>query len=937
MRLTGITAAFVVHEVRTQWRSLRFRVLAAACVLAGGFPAALIYARHQSARITVGSATYAAEVFDLLPVLTAVVALLISIDAVTREQDEGSWSTASLAGMSSAGYLLRRWLALQAVLLPLTAVPVAVAGVAAAAALGPANLRAGPLLGPWLMHVVPIALAFSALGLGLGTIAGGMINAFLLGGVVLGLVPLLVNAALGRFGIRLGGDWLQIPEFAMAIKRITTPYVPADPWTIFFPLEMSESPWDWRVAAEQYLPLAALPVALAAATLGLAVRHLRRTRPDVRPLRIGPDHSLRNFLLIVARLRERYTSDPRPSRADLVALGTALLIALAGVALLAERAEHYQRLGTVRFAMETAGKPDPTPTGVMPGRWRLEGVLGPGREVALTVTAEMRNLGTSPQGHLAFTLNPHVRVEAAAAGEGTLELSRVWDRLGVDVSPPIPPGGARELRFRLRGEPAEDRFFSARAAYWGFHKTFGDHLHARFWRDLADLSKGYQVPALSPRRIELQAADLTPVPRYQTWKLYADEENPNILRMPQEVFFPAADLSLDLAAPPGVLVADSCGGLVSPGHPGSPGSPGRLRSHCRLAVSDLTVAGGHYRELPRASATGATVAVLPFHAALGELHLGFLAQGISRLDEAWPGLGDLRQTVVLEWPSDEAFGLDAANVAYMNRWADPGRAHISVQGELVRMTEMDLIRTETLKPDTLVAELVAGRLARRRPAKPDDALLVRMLLRSLVLQRLGIMPDGGAAVMGVRTGTEALLSIPPPESSYSLNYWNNRFPALVTALRYRMGEEALRGAIEDVLSRTSNEPLTREELYAAIEKRSEVPVDRMIQDFLVQGYLPQPILDGVELHHSGGAEGGWRVTGRMRNRTQGEALCKVVLNTDLGRLETTVRADHDQAGDFSFSTPRRPQAVLLDPDRECHRLIPSAGARDRVFFDGAER
>jgi hypothetical protein len=194
-----------------------------------------------------------------------------------------------------------------------------------------------------------------------------------------------------------------------------------------------------------------------------------------------------------------------------------------------------------------------------------------------------------------------------------------------------------------------------------------------------------------------------------------------------------------------------------------------------------------------------------------------------------------------------------------------------------------------------------------------------------------VVPDGGAAVMGVRTGMEAMVMIKPPRVSYSMLYWNSRFPALVTALRYRMGEEALRGALDDVLSRTGAQPLTREELYAAIEKRSEVPIGRMIKDFLVEGYLPEPILDGVEFHH---AEGGWRVTGRMRNRSKGETLCKVVLTTDLGRLETTVRADGDQPGDFTFSTPRRPQAVLLDPDRECHRLIPNAGARDRVFFDG---
>lgn len=922
-----VIAAFAVHEIRTQWRSLRFRVLAAAYVLAGGFPAALIYARHQSARITVGSATYAAEVFFLLPVLTAVVALLISVDAVTREQDEGSWSTASLAGMSSAGYLLRRWLALQAVLLPLTVVPVAIAGIAAAAALGPGAVNWGPLLGPWLMHVVPVALAISALGLGLGTIAGGMINAFLLGGVVLWLVPELINSGLAHFGIRLGGDWLEIGWFANAVQRITTPYNPEAPWAHFFPLEMSEFPWDWRVASEQYLSLAAMPVALAAATLGFAVRHLRRTRPDVKPLHIRPDHPLRTFLLTVARLRERYTSDPRPSRADLLALGLALLVAMGALALLVERAGHFQHLGEARFVTETEEKPDPTPSDVVPGRWRLEGLLGPGREIALRVTAEMRNQGAAPRAHLAFMLNPHVQVEAATAGEGTLTVSRHWDRLAVDVSPPIPPGGARELRLRLRGEPGEDQLFLGNIEYWGFHKVFGDHLHARFGRDLADLSKGYRVPAISPRRIDLKATDLTPVPRYQSWKLVADEEMPRLFRVPEEVFFPSADLTLSLGVPPGVLVADACGGLVHPG------LSGRLASHCRLPLAELAVAGGQYQELPHPAGgeTDATVAVLPLHAALGELHLGFLAHGTSRLDEAWPGLGDLRRTVVLEWPDRETFSLDGGAAASMRRWEDPGRSRIAVQGELVRMTESDLIRTEALKPDALVAELVAGRLAHRRPVAADDALLVRMLLRNLVLQRLGVVPEGGAAVLGVRTGMEAMVSIKPPASSYSLNYWNNRFPALVTTLRYRMGEEALRGAVEDVLSRTGNKPLTREELYAAIEKRSEAPIGRMIQDFLVEGYLPQPILDDVEFRH---AEGGWRVTGRMRNRTQGEAVCKIVLTTDLGRLETIVRADPQQPGDFSFSTPRRPQSVLLDPDRECHRLIPNAGVRDRVFFDG---
>ena len=118
-----LAAAFAAHEMRTQARSLRFRVLGTAYVLAGSTPAALCYLYRSGPGNTLGAATYAAETMAVLPALTAVLAFLLSLDGILREQEERSWSTVSLAGMSSAGYLLRRWLALQAVLVPLTALP----------------------------------------------------------------------------------------------------------------------------------------------------------------------------------------------------------------------------------------------------------------------------------------------------------------------------------------------------------------------------------------------------------------------------------------------------------------------------------------------------------------------------------------------------------------------------------------------------------------------------------------------------------------------------------------------------------------------------------------------------------------------------------------------------------------------------------------------
>ena len=924
--VAAVTAAFAAHELRTQARSLRFRVLATLYVLAGSAPAVLAYVRRLDVRVTIGGATYAGEVAAVVPALTALFVFLVSLDAIQREREERSWSTVALSGMSSSGYLLRRWLALQAVVLPLTAVPFLAAAIAALAAgvgSGPGAVTPGPLVIPWLLHVVPVALATSALAVGAGTIAGGTANGFLVAGLALVVVPPLANEILGRFGFRFAPPlaWIGVQGLFSSVRRMAALLPGEDSiWTFSFPLEVSESPYDAGVAGAQYLAWAAVPVALAAAVLGAAVLFLRRTRPDVRPLRIPPGHPLRTFLATLARLRERYTPDPLPARADLLALALALLVTAGASALILGRARHFETLAGTRFEAEESGGPAPMPDDVLPGRWRIEGRIGDlggrgGREVAVTVAAEMRNSGREPRAHLAFELNPFLEIVEAGTGEGRLTLHRTWDRVTVDLSSPIPPGGTRELRFRLAGEPGQVSFNLPADRGGSFYKRFYGHRHARFRRELTDLSFSYQVPALSARRIDLPAAGLTPVPRYQPWKLNKSKE------VPAETFLPPADVSLSLAVPPDLFLADACGGTAR---------GGRLESRCRLPLEDLMVAGGRYQPLASPPG-GATVAVYPFHKAQGELHLGFLAHGTRKLEEAWPGLGNLRRTVVLEWPESYVHELDTSQYVWSRRWDGPyDHQWVRARGDLVLLSETDLIRAKPFDPDSLVAELVGGRLSRRRPVAPKDAQLFRHLFRNLALQRLGLGGDSGATVTGLRPSEEAFVQIPPPAEGY-WEYWGSRFPALVAALRMRMGEEPLRRAIDELLARKSAHPVNRDELYALLKERSEAPLDRMIQDFFVEGLLPDPALDGVTLNRT---PSGWTVTGKMVNRGKGEALCKIVLTTDLGPVETLARAGTGEAGAFTLTTAHRPQSVWLDPDRECHRLVRTVSFADRFYFEG---
>jgi hypothetical protein len=911
-----VTAAFVVHELRTQARSLRFRVLAAAYVLAGSAPAAISFARRGQFGLLYGGATYLAETTAFLPLLTAVLAAVLSLDGVTREQSEGAWSTVSLTEIAGAGYLFRRWLALLAVLLPVTAVPLlAVFGFtfAAGTPVSPEALAAA-----WLARIVPLAVAVSGLSLALGTIGGGAVNAFLLLAAAMWLAPVLLNSLLGRFDLRVGSplDGLSLDGMGWGMFRLGTRLDSYDEGRfLLYPYPVSEAGFDLGVAAEQLLTPMALGLAWGAAALGVGTLYLRRTRPDLRPWRIPPKHPLRTFLATLSRLRERAVPDPAPAPADRLGAALGLLAAAGLLALVLTRAERYTALALTRYHAEESGGPKPTSPAVVPGRWRIAGRLGPGSEVDLAVTAELRNTGSTPERHLAFELDPHLTL-GVTAGRGKAAIARTWDRLSVDLDPPILPGERRELSFRLSGRPAEV-VFPLRDGGYGFFDSMSRHVHARFARDLLNLTRSYAVPAISGLRVDLGAPDLTPVPRYRPWTRIGDNQ------VPEETLTPLADVELSLAAGPGLFLAESCGSLFRRQGDGS-----RAEVRCRQPVGEIAVAGGRYEVL--GDSGGATVAVFPTHRRQGEMHLGFLARSAQMVEQAWPGFGSLGNPVVFEWPDPDAHDLSAARIAWTRRYADPP-PQISVRGSLVFIHEMMLIGGKPVPPEGLVAELVTARLSRRRAFAPEDQIFFRELFYRLALRRLGAGKDGGAVIGPFGLDTAALVSIPPPDTRYH-PYWFQRFPALVAALEIRTGEATLRRAIDDLLARGSERPLSRNDLFELLKARSEAPVDRMIRDFFVDGSLPEPVLADVRFQKVGGL---WRATGKMKNQGYGEALCRVVLATDLTPAETVVSAGRNEAAAFTLESPYRPQAVLLDPDRQCHRVIPRGRIpMDRVNFRG---
>jgi hypothetical protein len=927
----SLTAAFVAHELRIQSRSLRFRVAVGAYVLLGAAPALVVHLRRPGLAFTVGPATYLGEVMTFLPQLTALFAALLALDGITREQQEGAWTTLSLSGISNAGYLLRRWIGLLAVILPWTALPILAAAGIAGFGTGGQGLQVMdplPFLAAWLLHIAPLAAVVATLSLSLGTIAGGLVGAALLLQAALMGVAFVTGPLLFRLGYALREPffWLDFRIARLGFHRLAGRYDSA--MGRAYPVPSSEAGVDLPSLAEQHLAQSLFLGGLAAAALALAVLFLGRTRPDVRPWRIRPDHPFRTYLRLLVKAWQRGRPDPRPARRDLLACAAALLVAAGAAGLFLARSAEYRSLARQRYEAGMAGG-EGTPGSLLPGRWRVAGHLGPHGKVDVRVSAELRNTGAEPIRRAAFQINPELRVTADSP------LKQTWDRLEVTLDPPLPPGGRRELRFHVTGRPAE-LILNIPEFEGGFFPTFRRQLKARFAHDLSELSLSYRFPGLARSRVALHAADLSPVPRYQSWDLQGDT-------VPEDAFLPAADLEVSLAAEPGLFLADACGGMRS----GPSGLSGRLESRCRLAVAEMMVAGGPHRLLDLRDGAGnrtagTAVALFPAHTGAGgpgEIHLAFLHSGARMLEEAWPGLADLRQAVVLEWPHRAVHNRLAHHYGFFNRWEET--SFVQVQGNLVFLDESRLVWSNPLQPEYLVSEMATARLMRRRPLRPEDAVRFQRFFRTLATQRLGLGPPGRAVVGPLRPGSENFIRIPPPDTPYH-NYWRERFPAVLAALEARVGAEALRLAVDEFLAGSGagagagTGPASFQEMLDLVARRSEdeASTRRLLQDLFVDGFLPEPVLDGVEFRAAAG--GGWRVTGRMTNRGDGEALCRVVLTTDLGAVETVVRADKGESTPFALSSRHRPQAVLLDPDQQCHRLVRNGVPRDRVYFQGGQ-
>lgn len=902
--------AILRQEWRLQWRSTRFRLGVVVYVLMACSPALVtFFAVRKNLDILIGGNSYLGQLLLAQPFATALLAILISGNGSSREAVAELWIPLASARTSSLAYLLRRWLSQQAILFPVTLLPLSIAWTLAFAA-GHPILNLGPALVHWAMMVLPVAWVVGAFWLGVSVIAGGELVALMFSMIGLNLFVALLNQALWHWRLvshgPLGGlgadrfmNWVTWSSYLARRSLLEMP----------MGFSASQGMTDLDVTWRWVMNHHALSLGLAMLALVMASGFLRRTQRDLQPIRFNERHPLRSYIGLFNRLRQRHAPDAclAPGERLGLALSGLVLILLVGFQFRYQRT--FQDQAHERFAALTQWKVDAMPLDLSADGWKIRGEITDRGVVKSLTEGTFVYHGTVPLAQLAFSLNQGLEVVQVEVGGRRVSPHRRWDRWALDLDPPLAQGDRILVRAQIEGRPSRPFFgFYRGRSFRSFVDGFESYQGARFSRELVDFSRTDPRYALSDRRLDLQPGDLGPVPRYTTWELTPRSTDPSEFgqQVPEEAFQVMTELDVELQAPARWTLADGCGRFSRQGE-------GRqtLSSRCRTSLPHYVVRGGTYEVLEDA-ASGISLGVLPGHRDRGRTLLQGLGAVIGLSDKAWPGLQGLRGLAVLEWPP--RFEVDLMQGLQSPWWAPPEE---ELHGSLLSLPEVLVIDGEPLRAEALVGQVMARDLLTRRSIAPSQAYLFKHLFTGLTVRRMGL--DERGAVLESKPW--AMYSLRVPLLSATAEYrdaFESRLPAVMAELEHRVGSHHFYGAIEDFLAHQDGSPGTIEELFERFQSRSGVSLERFFREHFLESTLPSLRLDNVrrQLVH----KGRWQVTGELTNTGTGQSTCPLFVSTETGEERVVVTVESKSSAPFEVLTSAPPLGVQLDPQKTCLRI-----------------
>lgn len=886
---------FLAHEMLTQWRSMRFRALAAVYVIVASIPAIGVFFVSGRTPRAIGPAAYNMFLLSAQPLLTALFATGLAIDALSRERDEGSFGVLSVAPLSSAGYVLRRWLAVVTVCIAISLIPTTLS-----AALSIHSRLTLPLLPMfaegWLLSVLPSLLVSSALAIALGTITGRSVLSIIFVAVFLTIGLDTMNGVLfhvhrlnfeGPGNLFYGGE-RALQELTWAIRGYWSPDVPSD---AAFPLRA-------RIRA---LPSrAGIVTAMTIVLLALTGFYLRRTRRDLRPWNVAETHPLRTLIRVANRIREEFAPDSGTGRADRVVLVTALALAVLLAGSIVREQSAFASMAAERYAAETQHGVS-TSASIITESLRIDGEIGLDGSLRSHAAAVVRNSADHQETHLSFALNPNVSVQRLVVSAGAARVHRVWERLDVELDPPLAPRQSRTLSFDLEGLPAEIDF--ALQYPGNFRARWIRYRDARESIYLTDLSRSSILPAATEVRMRLRASDLAPILRYSAWTLQPDDRGEGF--MPETI---TTNTALDLRLRhPYPIAVDSCGVVAV---------RGEIASHCRADLASYLVFGGPLVQRPLGPA--ATLVFIPSHEVLAQAHGRSLESSIRIASEAWPQLTLSPHLVFIERPAEPK------DRQWFNEF-QPWRTveDIGSPGAVFFVPERLLTTRKPVDANAFAASIIARTLGGERRIVPEEAGFFARFFIAVAVGRLGMRKS---------TAVEPGAGFTPETAPLLDGFYrpDARMAKVLATLEYRVGAGHFVDGINDFVLRGGDRAGTAKELLDAIGKAGGVDLTQAYEDYFVGRALPQLTLTDVKFHRAGQS---WEITGAVENKGTGEAFVPIALRTSQGSLFQTVRAGSGGRTVFTFSTTAEPHALQLDPDRVCYRQA-AIGLVENVEYRG---
>lgn len=873
----------LVHEARIQLRSNRFRVLVTLYLaLTIAAPIALHLSELRFVR-RFGPGLWGACVEASLPFFSLLLAWVLAGDAILREKDENSFLVASLGAGSNAAYLAARWLAVTVVMLLVTLVPLSVALVLGVRSTGPP--AAIHMLLQWVASVLPLVAMGTALSMGVSTIVGSTVGGTIgvLFGGAFGLA--ILQTLIARLGRNVDGalDWIRLEPPIEFLATILSRWSPPDPL-------YSDALPDWRVHFELALPRAIVICSLSLFAIVAATAFLRRSSPNLRVWRIRETHPLRTYLAALRSVFHHLKPDAGLQRREwlaIIASGALVVLSFATVSGLDTR---WRGHAEARAGVERSGWPEPSGPELVVERVRVSGSIDPAEGFVTDVALVVRNEGETPIAKFAAELNPELVIEPVSSG---LTIEKRWNRLEIRRSPAMEAGERAELRFRIRGVPSMREFAGHRDE--DFPTWFEGVKATDAAMYVPDFSRSVRRRQISSKRVDVGGSSIFPVPRQAPWD--GHDQSVQI-----------AEIEVDLATSGSIVLATSCGDVSEDSDGGS-----RLRTGCSGELRDFSIAGARWVRAPLGESV--ELVCLEAHEENGRRRAEELTAALAEARRRWPEIPRTR-TVIAEVPDEQSF----AAARWLRSDGLDADAEPTIDGSMIRVAEKWLAAREDVDAGDLVIALRSQALLARRTVDPSQAYFFRYFYGALSAVEMGHPRESGAVL-----GQSERIAVPILNNDSWPPLFEIRLPAVVEALRHRVGMRVLSESVAEFLASTGTAPANAGDLFEILERRSGLDLDRFFDDFVAGGDLPQLQLADVTFVRQGQS---WRVDGAVVNEGRGLSACEVVLRTEVGTQVVEVEVDSDATAAFHFDAAHRPTKVELDPNRKCFRWEPKGTLRE---------